>query len=420
MRLCAGIFLCAVAVLPAAPYILPDLPVRSAWAGADSRTIDRKIQDLRKEYEESKKELEERRKRLKEKEEERKKVLDNLKRSEKDINELRSTLIRIKDQEKRLDREIDTSRMLYMQSENDLEARSDEYAARLRSMYKRQRMSPLRLFFTTGSVSAMMRGIKMFGTLAREDVAVMNEIDTHLDNLDASLKKLNDAVSAQRSLAKRKQREELSLQKTRTQRQALLEEIKRDEELEKRLILERQKEMEEAQALIEKLLRERTREVSGSRFLEDISDDIKNYDFASRKGRLPWPVKGRVTSGFGVVTDPKTKTKTRNRGIEIATKQGEPVCAVGSGVVIVTQSIRGYGNFVMVFHPPEHVTIYAHLSDILVNVQTEVREGDIIGLAGSTGLIDDSSPSLLLEIINGKNPEDPLSWLTRGGGDAGS
>jgi len=392
----------------------------SVYAGVDSQTIDRRIQDLRKEYEESKREMEERKKRIRQKEKERQDVLKKIKSSEEDITKLRSTLIRIKNQEKRLGTEITTFRERYVSTEEELEARSEDYARRLRSMYKRQRISPVQMFFASGSVSSVMRGMKVFGVLAREDIAVMNEIRSHLGMLETSMKKLNDAISAQRSLASIKKKEERSLEKTRRQRQRLLEEIKRDEELERELYLQRKKEKEKAEAEIEKLLRERTKEVSRRQFLEDVSDDIKNYNFASRKGKLPWPVEGKVTSSFGFVTDPKTKTKTRNRGVEIAAQHGEPVCAIGSGIVLVTQSFRGYGNFVMVFHPPEYVTIYAHLSDILVNVDTEVREGDIIGLAGSTGLIDESEASLLLEVLNGKNPEDPLIWLTKSARKAGS
>ena len=73
--------------------------------------------------------------------------------------------------------------------------------------------------------------------------------------------------------------------------------------------------------------------------------------------------------------------------------------------------LRENGNFVWIYHYPNYYTIYAHLSDILVNNQQMVREGDFIGLAGSTGLIDDKEARLLLEVLNGKNPENPISWL---------
>ena len=65
----------------------------------------------------------------------------------------------------------------------------------------------------------------------------------------------------------------------------------------------------------------------------------------------------------------------------------------------------------MVFHPPDYYTIYGHLSDILVNRGDIVMAGTVVGLAGSTGRLDDSVSCLLLEILKGEAPQNPLSWL---------
>ena len=113
--------------------------------------------------------------------------------------------------------------------------------------------------------------------------------------------------------------------------------------------------------------------------------------------------------------DSSTKTQTNNRGIEIETKHGEQVSAIGDGVVFMTQYFRGYGNFVLISHPShpqDYYTIYGHLSDILVNNGDIVLGDDVIGLAGSTGMIDSNSSRLVLEILKGEKPENPLNWLS--------
>ncbi len=138
---------------------------------------------------------------------------------------------------------------------------------------------------------------------------------------------------------------------------------------------------------------------------------LKGYNFAIRKGKLPWPVSGKVVTRFGLVIDRETKTKVTSRGIEILTKYNEPVSSVGSGSVAMTNSIRGYGNFIIIYHPENHYSVYGHLSDILVNTGDIVDEGMAIGTAGSTGLLDISDAQLKLEVLNGSEPEDPLTWL---------
>ena len=383
----------------------------SVLQGEDTKDINSRIEDLKKEYDESKKELEESKRRLKIKERERQDVLKKLKNSDRDIAKLNRTLITIKSKERHLNEEITASQKRLIKTEQNLKAHSGEYAQSLRSMYKRQRISALELFFSSVPVSSMLRGFKMYRVIAKEDVKMLERIREQKQIIATSMRKVTNARNAQRNLGVRKKREQVSLERTRNEKKIILDEIKHDEELEKKLIIQNQKVMEKSHAEIEKLQRQISRAVNKRDFLKDISDDIKNYNFAGRKGKLPWPVSGEIVSTFGVITDPKTKTKTRNRGIEIETNHGEPVYAVGSGIVMVTQSIRGYGNFIMIYHPPDYVTIYAHLSNILVNMDAEVREGETIGLTGSTGMIDDSRSRLLLEILKGKNPENPLRWL---------
>jgi len=380
-------------------------------SAVDGNSVKKLIKDIEKRYEKSKRELEEDRKKLEEKKRRRREIQRKLESVEKDIRKLNNTLISIKSKERRLEREIKALRRKLLAAERNLDDNEELYSRTLRSMYKRRRVSPLEMYLGEGSVSTMMRGLKMFAVLAREDVKVLNSIRSEKRTIERTLKKITDARNAQRALAERKRRDQLTLERTKEQKRRLIEEIKRDEEHLKELIVRHQKNMEQAQAEKEKLLAAIAKEVRKRNFLDGVSEDIVNYDFAARKGRLPWPVEGRVVGKFGIVTDPRTKTKTRNRGIEIETKPGAPVYAIGSGIVVRTLSLRGYGNLVWIYHPPNHYTIYAHLSDILVNMNSEVREGDMIGLAGSTGLLDDSSARLLLEVLNGKNPEDPLLWL---------
>ncbi len=74
-------------------------------------------------------------------------------------------------------------------------------------------------------------------------------------------------------------------------------------------------------------------------------------------------------------------------GIDIAANEGDPVFAAGAGVVTMAQSgwNYGYGNVIQIDHGNGYVTVYAHLSQINVQVCESVGQGTLIGLAGSTG-----------------------------------
>ena len=115
--------------------------------------------------------------------------------------------------------------------------------------------------------------------------------------------------------------------------------------------------------------------------------------------RLSWPAKGKVTGEFNET----------NKGIDIAGKVGEPVLAAADGkVVYAGNSLRGYGNLVIVKHDNTYLTAYAHNSKLLVKEGDNVRKGQKIAEMGDT---DTNAPKLHFELrVNGK-PVNPTPYL---------
>ncbi|MGC8779214.1 MAG: murein hydrolase activator EnvC family protein, partial [Candidatus Caldatribacteriaceae bacterium] len=133
---------------------------------------------------------------------------------------------------------------------------------------------------------------------------------------------------------------------------------------------------------------------------------------SAKRGRLLWPVKeGKVIRSFGESKDPRYGVNFYNPGIDIAAPLGSPVLAASSGVVILAQNVRGYGKTIILDHGQDIVTVYAHLQEVKVSSGQEVKEGQVIGLVGETGLVD--GPTLHFEVRVGKKAkeENPLQWL---------
>ena len=116
--------------------------------------------------------------------------------------------------------------------------------------------------------------------------------------------------------------------------------------------------------------------------------------------RLSWPAKGKVIEDF---------IDGKNKGIDIAGKLGDPIQAAGDGrVVYAGNSLRGYGNLVIVKHDNTYLTAYAHNRNLLVKEGDAVRKGQKIAEMGDT---DANSVRLHFELrVNGK-PVDPLPFL---------
>lgn len=116
--------------------------------------------------------------------------------------------------------------------------------------------------------------------------------------------------------------------------------------------------------------------------------------------KLSWPAKGKVVEEFN---------EAKNKGIDIAGKMGEPVQAAADGkVVYAGNSLRGYGNLVIVKHDNTYLTAYAHNRSLLVKEGENVRKGQRIAEMGDS---DASMVKLHFEVrMNGK-PVNPMQYL---------
>lgn len=114
---------------------------------------------------------------------------------------------------------------------------------------------------------------------------------------------------------------------------------------------------------------------------------------------LSWPAKGKVIEEFS----------EKNKGIDIAGKLGEPVVAASDGkVVYAGNSLRGYGNLVIVKHDNTYLTAYAHNRVLSVKEGQMVKKGQKIAEMGDT---DSNSIKLHFELrVNGK-PVNPMPYL---------
>lgn len=123
-------------------------------------------------------------------------------------------------------------------------------------------------------------------------------------------------------------------------------------------------------------------------------------DWPYGSGNFAWPVYGWLTQGYHV----------GHRAIDVAAPLGTAVTAADRGVVIrAGWSTVGYGQFVIIDHQIDYITLYAHLSEILVEEGQVVKQGDLLGRVGSTG--NSTGPHLHFEIRDFGRRVDPLTLL---------
>jgi murein DD-endopeptidase MepM/ murein hydrolase activator NlpD len=127
------------------------------------------------------------------------------------------------------------------------------------------------------------------------------------------------------------------------------------------------------------------------------------------ENRYIWPLHGRITSYFGR-RNLGMGTSSFHRGVDVAAPTGTPIVAARSGTVVFAGwSTSGYGYLVRIRHQGGDETWYGHHSSVLVSVGESVRQGETIGLVGSTGI--STGPHLHFELHEGGSAVDPLGHL---------
>lgn len=104
------------------------------------------------------------------------------------------------------------------------------------------------------------------------------------------------------------------------------------------------------------------------------------------KGQMAMPVAGHITSGFGMRFHPILQFMKMHKGMDIGAPYGSPIHAAADGIVTFAGRNAGYGNFVKLSHGGGLASGYGHMSRIAVAPGTRVRQGQVIGYVGSTGL----------------------------------
>lgn len=135
-----------------------------------------------------------------------------------------------------------------------------------------------------------------------------------------------------------------------------------------------------------------------------VAEPVEGKRIAYKTPDFIWPVEGKLGDVFD-----ETESK-RHQGIDIPSSSGTPIKASGAGTVIYSSNtIRGYGNLIIIRHSEEFVTVYAHNQANLVEEGSWVEKGQIIGKVGQTGRA--SGPHLHFEIRRNNKAMDPLLFL---------
>lgn len=147
---------------------------------------------------------------------------------------------------------------------------------------------------------------------------------------------------------------------------------------------------------------------------EILSLALQGIDTQYIGGELAWPVPGytRISSKYGMRYHPILHVNKLHTGLDISAPMGANFVAANDGIVIKAGMNTAYGNMVIVDHGGGISTLYAHGSEILVQVGQTVKRGEAILKVGSTGY--STGPHAHFEVRLNGVVTDPMPYITNG------
>ena len=352
-----------------------------------------------KELERIRKEIESHRSKSKQLQSQEKQALKNLSNLDKEIDLTNRYVKQLAEQESMLDERVGDLRVQIGGREVVLSQQEEALGARLRQMYKRDPKYRWEVLLGAQSFDQAITRYQFMKLIAAQDAKLIGEFRESKQRLETESARLAQSLQEVAAVKSSREAESAQLANAKKKRQTTLSQIRNEKTRHANAIEELEKAQAEMQALIDEIIRRRVSD----------KDLPPSGEFAGMKGRLPWPVAGKVIRGFGKHTHPKYGTVTMNNGIDIQAPSGTPIMAVAAGVVEFVDWIDAFGKCVILNHGGGYYTLYAHVATTMVSQGQRIARGQAIAEVGDTGSME--GYVCHFEVRQARKALDPTQWL---------
>ena len=297
-----------------------------------------------------------------------------------------------------------------LKNKNELESLRIRYKQRVLKSYKKGNLSDLEKVFSSTTWRQAIYRTHYLKLISNIEKKITKRIEKLLVDISRQKVELEVVLRDNLNLKRDKQTQMTSYRNMRVNREKELNRIRNDKNALTSYVSEKEKGIQQLEKIIKRVLEDKARFERELRIRQQ-QETLKTKSFKALKGQLPWPADGRIISKFGRQWNAKLKTTTENPGIDIKGKPGSSIRTVLGGVVTTITYIRGYGTTIIVDHGGGFYTVYSHVTNIQTNVDSQVRNGDVIAYMGDSGSINGSK--LHFEIWGKGQKLDPEKWLRK-------
>ncbi len=296
---------------------------------------------------------------------------EELKQLENRIETLRLEQERLAVEIDLVEAEISQAEVELATAEEQLKTQEDLLKLRLRTIQQHGVVSYLEVLFESSSFSDFLTRLHNLSLIASNDLGLIEEIKRERDIIQAWKEELELKKASLENMRRQVAANEEEMAAKAGERAVVLDSLQVEIASNLKAIQDLEQEAQQLDSLIRKLIAEAASKYSGL------------------QGVLQWPIEPPtwISSNYGWRRDPFSGAQAWHGGVDIAPHHGAAnyILAAAEGQVIFAGWNGGYGNCLMIDHGEGTVTLYGHMSSLLVGAGEDVTRGQRIARAGTTG-----------------------------------
>ena len=373
--------------------------------------IEKDIQFHNSELDRLRKEIADYERKIKNTSDREKSEIERLNEIDEEISLVRNLIYRLRREEKIKEKSITQAEVTIEKKESEHTSLVNRYAKRVTHTYKKGRLSDLEKLLDAKSWRQAVYRAKYIKIISEHDRSLADEIRRNLVEIETKRTVMERELIDIRKIDEEKLSRKKWLEQRRRVRNKELGNLKRDRQKMSVALNERKKAAQQMESIISHLERDRVARIAELERRRKEMELLGSVPFKELKGKLPWPIEGKVISRFGTYQNPNLKTVTENTGIDIHGSEGTEVRSIYDGIVTTVTYIRGYGNTVILDHGDGFYSVYTHVMDVEVEENSYVNARDIIAHVGDSGSLEGTK--LHFEIWGNKDKLNPELWLKK-------
>lgn len=305
---------------------------------------------------------------------------------------------------------LDNIRQDMQAYQKEIDKLSKELAGQIRAAYAMGQQEKLKLLLNQQDPVLSSRMMVYFNYINRERLKKLADIEEAVQRLDQLDQQKHTETELLEQDLERKKSEQAALDEARKQRNDLLVQIGNDFSSYEQQLSQLQASENRLKSLMASLPITEEELAADAGQAKELSTSENSSepktDFSTLKGKLPWPVIGRLAHKFG-----SPRTVGTWDGVLIDASEGMEIKAVTRGKVVYAEWLRGYGLLIIIDHGQGYMMLYAFNQSLYKRMGDSVEAGDVIASVGQSG--GRSQAGLYFGIRMKGVPIDPLEWCRR-------